>query len=131
MLRSIRFKTILDLLIASLVPMGLAVFLASGKSRDELTRSPDSPVLGNPDGDVAVVEFFDYRCPYCKLMATRGLIETLEQDGNVRIVMKEFPILGDDSLYAAKAALASSAMVILRLLRVQNDGSIKIFDGLS
>jgi len=75
--------------------------------RDELTRSPDSPVLGNPDGNVAVVEFFDYRCPYCKLMATRKLMETLEQDGNIRIVMKEFPILGEDSMYAAKAALAA------------------------
>lgn len=76
-------------------------------SREELTHAPDSPVLGNPEGNVAVVKFFDYRCPYCKVMASRKLIETLEQDGNVRIVMKEFPILGADSMYAAKAALAA------------------------
>jgi len=76
-------------------------------SREELTHAPDSPVLGNPNGDVAVVEFFDYRCPYCKLMASRELIETLEQDGKVHIVMKDFPILGPDSEYAAKAALAA------------------------
>jgi protein-disulfide isomerase len=76
--------------------------------REELTHAPDSPVLGNPNGDVSIVEFFDYRCPYCKLMASRKLIETLEQDGNVRIVLKEFPILGEDSIYAAKAALGAA-----------------------
>lgn len=76
-------------------------------SREELTQAPDSPVLGNPDGNVAVVEFFDYQCPYCKLMASRKLIETLEEDRNVRIVMKEFPILGTESMYAAQAALSA------------------------
>lgn len=75
--------------------------------RRELTQAPGSPVLGNPDGDVAVVEFFDYRCPYCKIMATNKFIETLEQDGNVRIVMKEWPILGPESEFAARAALAA------------------------
>ncbi|MGH6934336.1 MAG: DsbA family protein, partial [Dongiaceae bacterium] len=75
--------------------------------RQDLTRSTGSPVLGNPDGDVAVVEFFDYRCPYCKLMATNRFIEALEQDGNVRIVLKEWPILGPESEFAARAALAA------------------------
>jgi protein-disulfide isomerase len=75
--------------------------------RQDLTQSPGTPVLGNPDGDVAVVEFFDYRCPYCKAMATNKFIELLEQDGDVRIVMKEWPILGPDSEFAARAALAA------------------------
>ncbi len=74
--------------------------------RDALTQSPDTPVLGNPTGDVTVVEFFDYNCPYCKTVAA-GTLDTLEQDGNVRIVLKEFPILGDGSVYASRAALAA------------------------
>lgn len=76
------------------------------KWRDELTHAPDSPVLGNPDGDVTVVEFFDYRCPYCKSVAT-AFIDMFEKDENVRFVMKEYPILGPDSEFAAKAALAA------------------------
>jgi len=74
--------------------------------RDELTRAPDAPVLGNPNGNVTVVEFFDYRCPYCKSVA-RTFIDLFEKDGNVRLVLKEFPILGPDSEFAAKAALAA------------------------
>lgn len=74
--------------------------------REELTRAPDAPVLGNPNGDVTVVEFFDYRCPYCKTVAG-SFIELFEKDGNVRFVLKEFPILGPESEYAAKAALAA------------------------
>jgi protein-disulfide isomerase len=75
--------------------------------RQELAYAPASPVLGNPDGDVTVVEFFDYQCPYCKVMANNKFMETLEQDGNVRIVFKEYPILGPESEYAARAALAA------------------------
>lgn len=74
--------------------------------RDELMHAADSPVLGNPEGDVTVVEFFDYRCPYCKSVAT-AFIDLFEKDGNVRFVMKEYPILGPDSVFAAKAALAA------------------------
>jgi protein-disulfide isomerase len=74
--------------------------------REELARAPDAPVLGNPDGNVTVVEFFDYRCPYCKTVA-HSFIDLFESDGNVRFVLKEFPILGADSEFAAKAALAA------------------------
>jgi protein-disulfide isomerase len=74
--------------------------------RDALHSSTGDPVAGNPDGAVTVVEFFDYRCPYCKAVA-RDMIETLEAEGDVRIVFKEFPILGPDSQIAAKAALAA------------------------
>jgi protein-disulfide isomerase len=74
--------------------------------REELTRAADAPVLGNPDGNVTVVEFFDYRCPYCKTVA-HTFIDLFEKDGNVRFVLKEFPILGEDSVFAAKAALAA------------------------
>jgi protein-disulfide isomerase len=74
--------------------------------RDALYSSTGDPVAGNPDGAVTVVEFFDYRCPYCKAVA-KDMIETLEAEGDVRIVFKEFPILGPDSQTAAKAALAA------------------------
>ena len=74
--------------------------------RADLESDIDSPVLGNPDGDVALVEFFDYRCPYCKKVAqdTRDVVKA---DGKVRLIMKEFPILGAESQFAARAALAS------------------------
>ena len=74
--------------------------------RPELDRDPNSPVIGNPDGDVVVVEFFDYRCPYCVRVA-KDLRETVESDGNIRLVMKEFPILGPESVTAARMALAA------------------------
>jgi len=74
--------------------------------REELDRDPDSPVIGNPDGDVVVVEFFDYRCPYCVRVA-EDLREAVEDDGDIRLVMKEFPILGPESMVAARMALAA------------------------
>ena len=64
------------------------------------------PVLGNPQGDVTIVEFFDYRCPYCK-RAFPTVMETVRADGHIRLVLKEFPILGPASQAATRAALAS------------------------
>lgn len=72
----------------------------------EIFNNAADPVIGNPQGDVTVVEFFDYRCPYCKRV-TESLISLLEGDANLRIVFKEFPILGPDSLVAAKVAMAA------------------------
>jgi protein-disulfide isomerase len=75
---------------------------------DELYNDPASEVGGNPRGDVTVVEFFDYRCPYCKMV--QPVLESLvASDHNLRIVYKEFPILGAASTYATKMALASRA----------------------
>ena len=74
---------------------------------EALNRDPNSPVLGNPDGDVTLVEFFDYRCPYCRKV-TADLMDAVEKDGGIRLVFKEFPILGPDSLVAARAALAAA-----------------------
>lgn len=75
--------------------------------RDEILADPASPVAGNPDGDVTVVEFFDYRCGYCK-RALDVLLQAAEEDSNVRLVFKEFPILSPQSTRAAQAALAAS-----------------------
>ena len=76
------------------------------KNRDKLLRSTASPALGNPKGDVTVVEFFDYQCPYCRKVV-EPVFNAVAKDGKVRIVMKELPILGPESTYAAKAALAA------------------------
>jgi protein-disulfide isomerase len=72
---------------------------------NEILRDPDSPVGGNPDGDVSLVEFFDYNCPYCRQVAP-VMVEVEAADPKLRIVYKEFPILGPNSTFAAKAALA-------------------------
>jgi len=74
--------------------------------REELQHTAADPVIGNPNGDVTVVEFFDYRCPYCKSVAAT-FIDLYEKDGKARLVLKEFPILGAESEFAAKAALAA------------------------
>jgi len=72
----------------------------------EILRDPDSPVGGNPEGDVTLVEFFDYNCPYCRRVAP-VVQEAVAADGELRVVYKEFPILGANSVTAAKAALAA------------------------
>lgn len=73
---------------------------------DELYRDPESPVGGNADGRITLVEFFDYRCSHCR--RTKPVLDQLlNEHGDVRIVYKEFPILGEDSVRAAKAALAA------------------------
>ena len=72
----------------------------------ELFEDPASPVLGNPQGSVTIVEFFDFRCPYCKGMA-KDLGDLVRADGNIRLIYKDFPILGPASQFASKAALAA------------------------
>lgn len=73
----------------------------------EVFDDSDSPVSGNSKGDVTVVEFFDYNCPYCKMMAP-VMEQAQAADPKLRIVYKEFPILGPGSVFAAKAALAAN-----------------------
>ncbi len=72
----------------------------------ELNEDPGSPVRGNANGDVTLVEFFDYNCPYCRQILTT-LAELQEANPRLRIVYKEFPILSDNSRFAARAALAA------------------------
>jgi protein-disulfide isomerase len=74
--------------------------------RRALFEDPSSPIAGNPKGDVTVVEFFDYRCGYCKRVFSR-VERLIAEDAGVRVVLKEFPILGPASLYASRAALAA------------------------
>jgi protein-disulfide isomerase len=78
------------------------------ENQSELLRDPDSPIAGNPDGDVTVVEFNDYQCPYCK-RAHLAVKSMLASDGKVKLVIKDLPILGEPSRIAALAALAARA----------------------
>ncbi len=80
--------------------------LALAGSKADLENDGFSFVAGNPDGDVTIVEFFDYRCGYCK-QAFPTLMKTVNEDGNIRLVLKEFPILGDQSILAAQAVMAA------------------------
>jgi len=74
--------------------------------RHEVFDDPDAPVAGNPQGNASLVEFFDYRCPYCKQVVP-SLEALLAEDRQLRLVYKEFPVLGPDSVTAARAALAA------------------------
>lgn len=71
-------------------------------------HDPASPVSGNLKGEITLVEFYDYRCSYCKRAAS-AVTELQKVDPRVRVVYKDFPILGEPSELAAKAALASQA----------------------
>ena len=75
---------------------------------DEIFSDPDAPVAGNSEGAIVLVEFFDYRCGYCRRV--KPTLETLlAENDDLRLVFKEFPILGPESALAARAALASRA----------------------
>jgi protein-disulfide isomerase len=77
------------------------------QNANAIFRSPVSPVAGNPNGDVSVVEFFDYNCPYCR-HALPDVLKLINEDGKVRLVLKDLPILSNDSVAAAKLALAAN-----------------------
>src|SRR5437660_8194779 len=69
-------------------------------------RDPDAPVTGNLKGDITIVEWFDYQCPYCRKLEPE-LRQVVQDDGKVRLVLKDWPILGPVSVVAARIALAS------------------------
>ena len=71
-----------------------------------LFRSPTAPVVGNPKGDVTIVEFFDYNCGYCK-RALGDVAKLIDSDKKVKVVFKELPIFGKDSEGAARVAIAA------------------------
>ncbi len=71
-----------------------------------LYKDPTSPIHGNKDASVTIVEFFDYRCGYCKRVFP-ALQELLDTDDDINVVFKEFPILGEDSVFASRAAQAT------------------------
>ena len=84
----------------------------------ELTASPAGTVLGNPEGDVTLVEFFDYNCGYCK-RAMADMLDLMKTDPKLKVVLKEFPVLGPGSVEAAQVAVAA---------RMQDPGGKKYLD---
>jgi len=77
------------------------------QKRADLLQDPASPAIGPANADVVLVQFFDYRCPYCKQVA-EPVIELARADPRLRVVFKELPILGPDSVVASRAALAAA-----------------------
>lgn len=91
---------------------------AIAANKDALFNSPRQVTLGNPKGDVTMVEFFDYNCGYCKRAMT-DMMELLRSDPNLKVVLKEFPVLGEGSVQAAQVAAA---------LMLQDKGGKKYLD---
>lgn len=81
--------------------------LGEQMTKEEVLNDKDAPVLGNAKGDVTIVEYFDYQCPYCK-KAHPTVEKIIKKDGNVRLVMKDWPIFGDASIFAAQAVLGAA-----------------------
>jgi protein-disulfide isomerase len=75
-------------------------------SSDSILRDPSIPVEGNSKGDITIVEYFDYRCPYCKKV-NPVLRQVIQDDGHVRLVFKDWPVFGHVSIYAARLGLAA------------------------
>jgi protein-disulfide isomerase len=82
---------------------------AIATNRSDIFRHAQDPVGGSPDGRVTLVEFFDYRCGYCRSMAGE-LRDMVATDRDLRFVFKELPVLGPESLVAARAGLAASRL---------------------
>lgn len=72
----------------------------------KVLRDPDVPATGNPDGDITIVEWSDYQCPYCRRVEPE-IRQVVQDDGKVRLVLKDWPILGPVSVTAARMALAA------------------------
>ncbi len=95
---------------------------------DGLFSDATSFVGGNPDGDVTVVEFIDYRCGYCK-KAHSEVKDLVEKDGNIRYIVKEFPILSDQSVIAARFAIAALQVAGTEAYQKINAGFYESFRG--
>lgn len=74
--------------------------------REALERDPTAPVLGNPDGDITLTEFFDYNCGFCRRMMP-VMQRLIQSDPKLRVVYREIPVFGEGSDFAARASLAS------------------------
>lgn len=73
---------------------------------DEILNDPQAPIGGDPKGDVTIVAFLDYNCPFCK-KSTPGLAQAVKEDGHTRLVYKDWPILAPSSVDGARLALAA------------------------
>lgn len=94
--------------------MSPAIAAAQDISPEAVFRDSDAPVLGNPDGDVTVAEYFDYQCSWCKKIHP-DVMDVVAEDGNVRLVMKDWPVFGEVSVFAAQVALGAARIGKYRL----------------
>ena len=83
--------------------LALGFVMARAHSTD-LLAGDDKTIIGNPNGDITIYEFSDYNCGFCKRVFSR-LLEVVEDDGNIRLIIKEYPILAESSVTAARLAL--------------------------
>lgn len=97
---------VLSVLPPALALAGLRSALAQGVDVEAILRDSDAPTAGNPDGDVTIVAFLDYNCPFCKKSAP-DLERIVSEDGQIRLIYKDWPILTEASVYGAKLALAA------------------------
>lgn len=91
---------------ASLALLGNQAFAQRLPSITEVQYDPDIPVLGNPLGDVTIVEYFDYQCTYCRT-GHADLMRVVQDDGNIRLILKDWIIFGETSAYASRLVLAT------------------------
>jgi protein-disulfide isomerase len=75
-------------------------------TRDMILADPEAPIGGNPDGDLTIVDFFDYNCPFCKKSAT-SLERLVKTDGKIKLIYKDWPILTETSIVGAQLALGA------------------------
>ncbi|ADH88555.1 DSBA oxidoreductase [Ancylobacter novellus DSM 506] len=99
------FLTLAGMLVAG-ATFPTSPVLSQGVDVDAILRDPAAPTSGNPNGDVTVVAFLDYNCPYCK-KAAPDLERAVKEDGGIRLVYKDWPILTEASVYGAQMALAA------------------------
>jgi protein-disulfide isomerase len=106
-------RGLLNSLGASVAALGMGGLSAPARAQSDnvltealVLRDPDIPVAGNAAGNISIVEYFDYQCPYCRKVEPE-LRQVVHEDGKVRLVWKDWPILGPASVTAARMALAS------------------------
>lgn len=98
------------LILAGFVGGGMALRRRAAELADtDVLDDPDIPVLGNPQGDVTIVEFFDYQCPFCK-RGHEDLLALVAGDGNIRLMMRDWPVFGAPSVLAAQLVLGAASL---------------------
>ena len=98
------------LILAGFVGGGMALRRRAAELADtDVLDDPDIPVLGNPQGDITIVEFFDYQCPFCK-RGHEDLLALVAGDGNIRLMMRDWPVFGAPSVLAAQLVLGAASL---------------------
>lgn len=103
-----RHFTALALSGAGSLPFAKGAMAQTPPSIDAVLFDPDQPVLGNPQGSLTIVEYFDYQCPFCKRNHP-DLMRAVDEDGDIRLLMKDWPIFGASSVRATQLALGGLA----------------------